>query len=340
MKVNANQVPGKDPARRKDPAPKKPKAGKGNAAPAQAAEGGNVYKESLDMYKEKWKTQIMEGGLFRKNKFWIVLGIVLLVVFLSANSSANNKKTRLTMQLKAATVQTGQYENAIEEVKADLEEQARINSVKLDEEQEELARNNAVEQGVYVASLQNMYKNLDIQTQRDAINNNKKALAECFGPNEKNAGTPWYPSTGCIPGTWEFASRASFLGDSAKVLWLCYADEDHSLLAYCSADYSAVTKLFTNMDYRLTRYAEMHIQTDDTPQESQEQILSIQEMLQQLAGDDIPEDPGFDADANNSLYENRESDRQSAAEGGEEYDDNYTPLYQQDGNDGEGGASE
>ena len=301
MKVNTNQKPEKEPSAKK--------------LAEQNANGGNVYKEAFKGYADK----LRDGSLFAQNKFWIVVCAVLFLVFLSVNSNGSNAKTQLTVQLKRTASEITKLNGAIEEVKADLEEQARIDSVKLTQEEEELARNNAIEQGVYVATLQNAYRSLDLATNYDAFTNNKNQLDACFGSNDKNARVEWYSSVSGIPGKWEFVSKASFSGDAAKVLWLCYADEDHTLLAYCTAKYNAGTKLFTNVEWKLTSYAMAHIGTDTKTDNNGEQITSIPDALKNLAGEENPIAPdGFSEETiqnNNEVSETRDSYKDSAANG-------------------------
>lgn len=330
MKVNMNQMPDKKPT------PSKIKPGKKSSAPASAptaenpSSGGNVYKEALNGYKDKFKAQMKDGGIFRKNKFWIVTAVILFLIFISVNSNMSNAKTQLTVQIKRAKAETEELNAAIAEVKADLEEQARIDSIKLTQEEEELARNNAIEQGTLVATLQNAYRYLDLTEDYEAFTNNKNSLDICFGDNDKNARTEWYSSISGIPGTWEFASKASFTGNTAKVLWLCYADEDRTLLAYCTAKYNADTKLFTNVEWKMTGYASAHISSDDDSNTSTEQITSVQDALKQLAEESgISTDGEFDEDTintNNELSNTRDSYKESVKNGdveGEEYDNNY-----------------
>lgn len=325
MKINMDQKPEKKQAANKSgPKKKSPAPGK------KPEDSGNVYVEGLKMYRDKWKAQMHGGGIFRQNKFWIITATVLFVVFLAVNSKTSNTRTQLTVQLKRTATETTNLNNAIADVKADLEEQARIDSVKLTEDEEELARNNAIEQGVTVANLQNAYRHLDLATDREAFKNNKNSLDICFGDNDKNARVEWYSSRNGIPGTWEFASKAPFKGNTAKVLWLCYADEDHTLLSYCTAKYNADTKLFTDVSWKMTGYAAANIGTDGEVVDT-EHITSVQDALRQLAGEgEIPvADDELDEDTigiNNEISEGRSAYKDAVANGdveGEEFDDNY-----------------
>lgn len=290
MKVNMNQAP------EKKPASAKLKPGKKSFVQAPAADNsGNVYKDAIKGYTDKWKAGLQSGEIFRQNKFWIIVAVVLFIVFLTVNSNINNTKTRFMVQLKRAATETESLNSAISEVRAELEEQARINSAKLTEEEEELARNNAEAQGKHVAYLQNQYRDISIDDPafRDKMDKNKNELDVCFNEEGKRNGKGiWYPyyDSG-IPGKWEFASNASFKGNTAKVLWLCYADDpdnpqDHTLLAYCTAKYNADTKLFTNIDIKITRYALANTRSDDEMTTNIEQIMSVEDVLKELAGED------------------------------------------------------
>lgn len=320
MKVNLDQKPDKKPVSKHKPDTK---------SAASPTDNGNVYKEAMKGYMDKWNAQ--KGDIFRQNKFWVIVGCILFVIFISVNSNAAKARTQLTVQLKRATAETESLNSAIAEVKADLDEQARINSIKLTKEEEELARNNAVEKGVHVATLQNAYRYLDVAEDYQAFTNNKNSLDICFGDNDKNARTEWYSSISGIPGEWEFASKASFKGNTANVLWLCYSDEDHTLLAYCTAKYNADTKLFTDVEWKMTSYAVANIKSDGDTVSDTEQISSIQDALQSLADDesiDIPDDELDDEtiDMNNEVSESRDLFKNAVADGevdGEEYDDNY-----------------
>ncbi len=343
MKVNMNletdkkQAPEKSESKKKPARPAKNKQLK-SRAPSKEPSGekpkensGNVYIDGLKEYADKFKKQLKDGGIFSQNKFWIITAVILFVIFLSVNSNVNNTKTGLRIQIKQAKAETEKLNSAIDEVKADLEEQAKIDSVKLTESEEELARNNAIEQGTTVANLQNAYRYLDIEADYDAFMNNKDLLDACFGDNDKNARTEWYSSLGGIPGTWEFASKASFFGNTAKVLWLCYADEDHTLLSYCTGKYNADTKLFTDVEWKMTSYALAHIKSDSEASSNTGQITSVEESLKKLAesADTSTEYEEFDEEtinSNNELSKTRESYKEAVAGGeieGEEYDSNY-----------------
>lgn len=350
MKVNMNQIPDEKPESKKPKTIKKPvkekKVEEKASAPneKQAADsdgdkpagGGGVYKEALKEYAEKYKHGLRNTDMFNHNKFWIITIVVLFFVFISVNSRAAGAKNQLTVQLRRAVAETEKLNTAITEVKTDLEEQARIDSIKLTEDEEELARNNAIEQGTNVANWQNAYRSLDIQENYQAFTDNKNALDACFGDNDKNARTPWstkLPST--IPGTWEFVTKASFSGNTAKVLWLCYADEDNTLLAYCTAKYNADTELFTNVDLKITAYAQANLGTDDDEAvNDMEQSESITDMINSLQNSDIESDsPDADEEfdeetieTNNELFTGRSSLKNAAASGefeGEGYSQGY-----------------
>lgn len=336
MKVNMDQKPGKKP----DKSGIKEKLSAGTAGKSETA---NIYRESLKGYRDKWKEQLAGGGIFRRNRFWVISAVVLFIIFLSVNGNANSMKTYLIRQQRSTAAETEKLNAAITEVKADLEEQAKIDAAKLTQQEEEMARNNAIEQGTLVASLQNAYSRIlppstedpNYRTLNDKylneLNENKDALDIFFGEHDKNARTEWYSSLSGIPGTWEFASKASFMGNTAKVLWLCYANEDRTLLAYCTARYNADTKLFTDVEWHMTSYASSHVRSDEGTGTDTEQITSVQDALKALAGDDSMQgaDPAFDADTirnNNDVSDGREAYKESVAEGsipGEEYDPNY-----------------
>ena len=349
MKVNMNQMSDDSSASKKKPAFGKSKNRKSpvpSSAEKKENSGGNVYKESLNMYKEKWAGN---DGILHRNKFWIGIAVVLFFVFVAVNSNTNNAKTQLTIQLKRMESETTALNDAINEVKTDLEEQAKIDAIKLTDEEEELAKYNAIEQGTKVEVLQNAYRKIvppeDSEELDDAeykklndkyiedLEHNKKELNVYFGENDKNAQTEWYPSIAGIPGTWEFASKAPFSGNTAKVLWLCYADEDHTLLAYCTATYHADTKLFTNVEWKMTSYAAANIKSDDETATDTEQITSVQDALKALSesGDfDVQSaDEEFDEETinnNNAVSEGRNSYKDAVSKGdieGEEYDEQY-----------------
>lgn len=349
MKVNMNQMPDEKrtskkprPEQKSSVSTKKKFFGKKNSAidPAPVQESNNnVYKEALKGYANKVKS----GSIFQQNKFWIIILVILFLAFISVNSKSSGTKMQLTVQLKRATTETEKLNNAIAEVKADLEEQAKIESVKLTDEEEDLARNNAIAQGKAVELLQNQYRTVEYSDPKY-----KEIKAELSGYFDENTdGTAeWYIVTdnfetgklSGIPGKWEFASNASFKGNTTNVLWLCYADDpenpqDHSLLAYCTARYNADTKLFSNLKRNETSYAEAnrpgneHVDAD--------QSMSLAEQLQNLANNnsdlittpDASENFSQDTiDTNNEISENRQSYKDSVRDGeieGEEYDHNY-----------------
>lgn len=334
MKVNMNQIPEKDTKQKpvKEPKPKKEKSERKSPVPAKnSGNDADASKESPGSFTDKLKS----GEIFRKNKFWIILIAVLGVIALAVNSNFSNAKTRLTMQIRHTESHIANLNNAIDDVKADLEEQARIDSVQLTEEEEASAKHDAILQGEYVATLQNAYPRLDMETQREAFNNNKQALEACFDANTRNSGVEWYPSANGIPGTWKFVSQRSFYGTTAKVLWLCYAD-DNSILAYCTARYNADTKLFSELEYKVTRYALANMKPEEPTGTDAEAGTSIQDAFQNMAnngeGTNTPDaSQDFDQstiDNNNDVSDARDSYKDSAANGeldGEEFDDRYQP---------------
>ena len=351
MKVNMNQIPDEKPESKKPKTIKKSvkekrfkektsvsdeKQSTDKSDEDKPAGSNGIYKEALKEYAEKYKHGLRNTDMFNHNKFWIIVIVILFFVFISVNSRAAGTKNQLTVQLKRAVTETEKLNTAIDEVKTDLEEQARIDSIKLTEDEEELARNNAIEQGTNVANWQNAYRSLDIQENYQAFTDNKNALDACFGDNDKNARTPWstkLPST--IPGTWEFVTKASFSGNTAKVLWLCYADEDNTLLAYCTAKYNADTELFTNVDLKITAYAQANLGTDDDEAvNDMEQSASITDMINSLQNSDIEsESPAADEEfneetieINNELFDSRSSLKDAAASG-ELEGDGYSQGY-------------
>lgn len=333
MKVNMNQNLDKKPESKKSKVKTK------SPAPVKdTSDSGNVYAESLKMYKDKWKKQGFGNGIFRKNKFWIGLIVVLFFVFISVNSNATSTKTQLTVKLKRMTTETSNLNTAIEKVKADLEEQARIDAIKMTEEEEELAMNDAKVQGARVADLQNRYRKYDVGDQE--FSDIKKSLAACFGKDAEKGQTEWYIITknedgkwNGIPGTWEFVSNASFKGTISDVLWLCYADDDHSLLAYCTAKYDATTKLFTKVNWKMTRYAASNIGTDEDIANAghiSSIMDSFDDLIDQGIGGNTPSaDKDFDEETinnNNDAYNTR-SDYENAVSHGEVKGEEYNPNY-------------
>lgn len=322
----------KKPKRERKPKPdKKTSVLDKNQAEETVAEKqtGNVYAESLKKYKD----EIKNGGLFRSNKFWIVLCIVLLVVLLSVNSGFNNTKMGLTMQLRHTTTETEALNNTIDEVKAKLDEQAKIDAVQLPEEQEEVAKANAEEQGTNVAALQNKYRYIDMEADPAGFTGIIESLDACFADSDKNARVEWYSSISGIPGTWEFMSRAPFDGPTAKVLWLCFADTDRMLLAYCTAIYNAETNLFSEVEWKMTGYAAANVKSDGEVPTDIENVTGIQNDLSEIADSNgtAPEEGApteEDINRNNEVSESRDFFKDSVANGdveGEGYDPNYNP---------------
>lgn len=339
MKVDMNQMSDEEKVKKR----KQSSELKKNLKGTPVEEG--IYKSALKKYLESMKN----GKILRQNKFWIVVCVILFVAFISINSKTSNQRTHLVMELNKITKETADLENATNELKADLEEQARIESVKLTQEEEELARNNAIEQGVLVAKLQNEYYDIELPktpaeeadeeqqaAYRQAMNmysqnikDNASALDSYFGPNDKNARTPWYnyrEPVG-ISGTWEFASKASFKGNTMQVLWLCYSNDQHMLLSYCTAVYNADSKLFSDVTCMMTQYAQSHLSTDDAePMTDSEQIMSITDKLKDLAEDSNFQPDDLNEEIQGELSETRDSYKQAVANGeveGEEYDPNY-----------------
>lgn len=318
MKIDMNQVT--DQAAAEGAKPEKPKKAKPKAAPKP--EASNSKAASKDGLK----------GLMRQNKFWIAICIVLFVVFLSVNSNMNNIKTELTIRLRNIESDTASLKGAISEVEADLEEQEKIKANMLSDEEKEAAYEDAVEKGELVAELQNKYKEMNASDNQDEYEANVEALDKCFDEDGKEFRVRWYSDDEAIPGTWQFESKAAFSGKNTKVLWLCYADDGSTLLAYCTAVYNADTKLFSKVDKKLTRYAEANIGTDDGAAANTNDMNSMVGSLKTLvedgtleAGDEEVTDETIEQ--SNEMSQSRES-LKSAVEGGEIEGDNYDPRYE------------
>lgn len=346
MKVNLNQIPDETALEETKP----------TAAPVEPETESKEPPKSLVQ-------SVKDGSLFRRNKFWIILCVILFFVFILMNARISNEGTRLKILLNNATRETNHLISATDEVKQDLEEQARIESVKLTQEEEELARNNAIEQGVLVAKLQNEYSEfeppespgenasdeekaaykaeLDAYTQ--TIRDNRNALKPYFGQNDKAGESTWYnyKEPLGISGTWEFASKASFKGNDASVLWLCRS-EDGQLLAYTTAVYHADTKLFTDTKCLMTRYAQSHLTTDTKSDTSgEDSVISIADQVKDIA-DEIPNEE-LETETSGDLSETRTSYKEDVANGevkGEDYDENYNVGLPKSDKTTEGGNEE
>lgn len=367
MKVNMNQIPDDDkksqakasshtdflkkkavePEQETDVTEEEP------ADSEEESSGGNVYAEALKDYRDKWKEQSKKGnGILQNNKFWIVVCVVLFLMFISANSKIGGTKTRYLSQIKRINTEATNLQDAVEELRLELEEQAKIDAIKLTEEEEELARNNAEAQGAHVAYLQNKYSSIpalkdqsEYETedewkearneQQKAYNDIKAELVACFDGNSGISNWQWYTcGVDGIPGEWEFVTNASFKGNTSKSLWLCYANDpsnqnDHSMLAYCTATYNADTKLFSNMTVKLTSYAEVNSNKYD-PEYVDVDQMSIQEQLNALAEQGTTKVEGGDSfgdtETVNENDDARQSYKEKVANGeaeGEEYDPNY-----------------
>lgn len=336
MKVNVNPTPEKG-SEKKPASEKKSKFQKKSPASAEhTGENENsVYRESLAAYREKWAGS---NGILHRNRFWLIVTGILLFLSVAVNTRAGNTRMQLKEQLRRVESEISSLNGVIEEVKNDLEEQARIEAAKLTDEEEELARNNAEAQGAHVAYLQNEYGkiNVDDPSFSEKMSKNKTELELCFDDNgSANGAAVWYPyyDSGVF-GNWEFVTTAPFYGNTAQMLWLCYADDperpqDHSLLAYCTADYNAEDRLFTNVDIKTTRYADINGGTDPEYVDATE--MSIQDQLKALKTDvntpnaDEPFDPET-VDINNEVSETRKSYKDAAADGeleDEEYDSRH-----------------
>lgn len=297
MKVNMNKTPDTKPEVKKKPDDKTPEPVK----------------------------KITFQELIRTNKFWIVLSVILFFVFLFVNGNMNSAKTYYTVTLRNLKSDTAELESAIDDVKAKLDEKAKIEAVTLTQEEEQSANNNAAEQGELVAKLQNTYKTTDVSDSPDEFNANVEALNNCFDDTSKDARVPWYGGDEYVPGTWEFASKASFTGNTAKVLWLCKSDKDGILLAYCIATYSAETKLFSGVEYKMTKYAEAS--ANPNAEDTTNGVASIIDSLKKMVKNgEIESDDGEldkkDIKANNEVATNRNSLKDAAKEEGK-YDSRY-----------------
>ena len=323
----------------------------------QPAEKG-VYAKAFREYKEKVKTSFHPSALLQSNKFFIILLVILLIAFVSANSRINTTAVRLRSQIQTMTGQINSLEGAIAEEQERLEEEERLAEAEteLTAEEEDVAMNDAKTQGSMVAYLQNQYDSYftayeetlegleegdsegevaALNTYREQTKANQEELAPYFDNNGQTNGLADWTSilATTIPGSWEFATNAAFEGETAPVLWLCYANDpnnpdDHSLLGYCTADYNAVTKLFTNVDVQVTRYAQTHAANDsDTPNEDEQPLV---DQLQELADEPWVGDTSGDfnqetLDTNASLYETRQGYKDKVANG--ETDAEYDPKY-------------
>lgn len=121
----------------------------------------NIYLVGLKEYKDKFKKEAKEKGFFRTTKFWIILIIVLFIMFLSANNKMSAKSARLQSQIRHTNTEIGKLDTAVTDFKIELDEQAKIDSITLSQEEEDLARNDAKVQGAMVADLQNKYLEID-----------------------------------------------------------------------------------------------------------------------------------------------------------------------------------
>lgn len=374
----AGRGPVKKPFGRKpqDEEPEQELPDKGTAADEEDADEestggtGNVYRDNFNMYKEQYSKKLKNANLLQNNKFWIAVIVVLFFVFLSVNSNMSKARNQLTVQLNRAVSEYDKVSTAVAELKAELEEQARIDSIVLSNEEEELARTDAKVQGAFVADLQNdlagagielgkisvdlenMGEDSDARTalvekQRNLIEKQKsykEKLKPYFADNSSSMGPgAWYKylATG-IPGKWEFASNASFKGDTMKVLWFLYADDpenpkDHSLLAYCTAVYNATDKTFHDVQVMTTTYADANAEKYS---KSEEYVpdgsgMSIKEQLEQLGGGSTP--PAGEEYENGTISD-REGYKEQVMNGeveGEEFDSSYMPGLHSDNEDSE-----
>lgn len=277
----------------------------------------------------------------RKNKFWIVLCVIFFIAFLSVNSSMNNMKMGLTIQLRNLTSDISDLQGAIDEAKSKKEEQEKINAITMSDEEAKIALDEATRQGELVAKLQNTYKNINSSNNTDDYNNNVNSLDACFDDNSKDARVRWYGYDEYIPGTWEFSNKVSFNGNMARILWMCFSDKDHTLLAYCTASYNVDTKLFSSVEYKLTKYAEANVGTDDSSEKGSE-IKSVIDSLKQLSKKGIIDaDNGKldknTVDTNSQLSEAREALKNSDKANQTGYDTRYDTGLDSSKKNAEGG---
>lgn len=343
---------------------------------ASSASDGNVYLAALKEYWDKMQKEAKSKGFFRSTKFWIILIIVLFILFISANNKMSGQRTRLQSQIRHTNTEISKLNTAVDDLKIEMEEQAKIDALTLSNEEEDLARNDAKVQGAKVADLQNEYLSIDeeyipqimeiesalqelnkkeedseIRQKKGELEQQEKELDTAkyneitevkgkldpyFDDNGKRAGKgSWYGyNVNGIPGNWEFATNATFKGNTTRVLWLCYSD-DRQLLAYATSRYNADTKLFSDVSIMLTSYAEANINSDDDMLKGSTEELSVTEQLQKLAesGDVTintpPADEEFDQetiDMNNDVVGAREEYKQKVANGeveGEEFSTDY-----------------
>lgn len=343
---------------------------------ASSASDGNVYLAALKEYWDKMQKEAKSKGFFRSTKFWIILIIVLFILFISANNKMSGQRTRLQSQIRHTNTEISKLNTAVDDLKIEMEEQAKIDALTLSNEEEDLARNDAKVQGAKVADLQNEYLSIDeeyipqimeiesalqelnkkeedseIRQKKGELEQQEKELDTAkyneitevkgkldpyFDDNGKRAGKgSWYGyNVNGIPGKWEFATNATFKGNTTRVLWLCYSD-DRQLLAYATSRYNADTKLFSDVSIMLTSYAEANINSDDDMLKGSTEELSVTEQLQKLAesGDVTintpPADEEFDQetiDMNNDVVGAREEYKQKVANGeveGEEFSTDY-----------------
>lgn len=385
MKINVDYTPEKKQA----DAPAEPKAidiedsatagsdnNENSTKDVPAASDGNVYLVALKEYWSKMQKETKSKGFFRSTKFWIILIVVLFILFISANNKMSGQRARLQSQIRHTNTEIGKLDTAVTDLKAEMEEQAKIDALTLSNEEEDLARNDAKVQGAKVADLQNEYLAIDeeyipqimeiesalqelskkeedaeIRQKKGELEQQEKELDAAkyneitevkgkldpyFDDNGKRAGKgSWYGyNVNGIPGEWEFATNATFKGNTTRVLWLCYS-EDRQLLAYATSRYNADTKLFSDVTIMLTSYAEANINSDSDMLKGSTEELSITEQLQQLAesgevkNNTPPADEEFDQetiDMNNDVVGAREEYKQKVANGeveGEEFSTNY-----------------
>lgn len=362
MKVDMNIM--QDEEQAVETKPKKPKRQKRDKTPAvpepvpettdpessEPEQSETDKPEDVKQSKPSLGDMIKSGALFRMNKFWLGICIVFFLILLSVNSNMSNQKTRLTVQLRNAAGDVTGIQSAIDEVKLALEEQEKIDSLTLSDDEEEEASNNATEQGEQVASLQNVYKTVSSSDNKEAFDNNVDALDALFTDDSKEARVAWYGYQDSVAGTWEFASKAGFSGNTSKVLWLCWSDSDSTLLAYCTGTYHADTKLFSDVSYNLTKYMSSIIETDDTGSEGDPSgISSMIDVLKAITNDDsasaaeIEGTPSPETiEQNNDISEARENYKTMVQNGeaeGEGWDSDYNPGVEEKVYDTEEGGS-
>lgn len=336
MKVNMNLTPDEESVVKNIEKPKKSKSKKSTSADVETTN------------EEKPNKPFKVKDLVRMNKFWIALCVIFFIMFLSVNSNTGNMKTYFTVKLRNITSDTESLQASIDELKTKLDEQAKIDSLALSDEERDAAYHSAEEQGKLVATLQNVYKKVNASDNPEEYNTNVNSLDACFDESSKESRVKWYEYDEFIPGTWEFVSKASFVSNNTgdiNVLWLCYADNDHTLLAYCTASYHVSTKMFSNVVYKATKYAEAAANPNSNNNMSSVNsvIDSLKLMIEngsiESADEDKPDKKTIHT--NNEISESRNSLKEAIKNGSvsdNKYDSRYDIGIQMPSNADKGGT--